>query len=315
MRIKKNIKLKKLTTFRIGGPARFFCVVKSKSDLKKARLFAADNKLRSFALGGGSNVLFMDDGFEGLVMKINNSDLAVIEDGRNSMVIRCGAGVPLAKLVAFASKKGLAGLEWAVGIPGQVGGAIRGNAGAFGGEMKDCLRSVNAINIVDEQHPVFECKHDSCGFSYRESVFKRKAGLVIWDCIIELKKGDRAAIRKNILEFARKRKEKQPPLGKYPSAGSIFKNPDAPREIIEIFQQDKGIECRSEKVPAGWLIECCDLKEKIVGGAMVSKQQANFIVNTGNARAEDVIILISLIKMKVRNEFGIQLEEEIQIVN
>ena len=315
MKFKKNVKLDKFSTIKIGGPAKFFCVVKSKSDLKKARQFAKDNKLKTFALGGGSNVLFLDDGFDGLVMNICNDKLEIIEDSKNMMLIKCGAGVPLSRLVSFSVKKGLVGLEWAVGIPGFVGGAIRGNAGAFGGEIKDSLISVNAINVKDKQHPVFECKRNSCGFDYRESVFKKNPDLVIWDCFIKLAKGDKAKIKKKTLEIAKKRSEKQPPLSKYASAGSIFKNPDAPKEVIESFQRDLGIECDTKKVPAGWLIESCDLKEKRVGDAMVNKQQANFIVNLGKAKAEDVLILISLIKMKVRNEFGIQLEEEVQVVN
>lgn len=308
------MKLDKYTTFKIGGPAKFFCVVKDKKDLKEAQKFAQEKKLNTYFLGGGSNILFSDKGFDGLVMKVQNEELNVIKKDNEKIIIKCGAGVSLSKLVAFSLKKGVSGLEWAVGIPGSVGGAIRGNAGAFGGEMKNCLLSVNAINVFDTQHPVFECKQESCGFAYRESIFKKNSGLVIWDCLIELARGDKNESKKKVLDFAKKRSEKQPPLAKFPSAGSIFKNPDASVELVQAFERDKGVECKAKKVPAGWLIESCDLKEKKVGGAMVNKQQANFIINNGKAKAEEVLILMSLIKMKVRNEFGIQLEEEIQVV-
>lgn len=314
MRIKKSIKLDKYSTFKIGGPAKHFCVVKNKSDLKDAQKFAKKEKLKTYFIGGGSNILFSDHGFDGLVVKVQNEKLDIPKKNQKKVIVECGAGVALSKLVAFSVKKGLTGLEWAVGIPGSVGGAIRGNAGAFGGEMKDCMLTVNAINICDAKHPVFECRQGSCGFAYRESVFKKNSGLVIWDCLIELEVGNRSEIKKKTLEYAKKRSEKQPPLAKFPSAGSIFKNPDVSSEILKAFERDKGIDCKAKKVPAGWLIESCDLKEKKVGDAMISKQQANFIINTGKAKAEDVLILMSLIKMKVRNEFGIQLEEEVQIV-
>jgi len=314
MRIKKNIKLAKYTTFKIGGPAKYFCVVRNMKDFKQAQQFAREKELKSYVLGGGSNVLFSDDGFDGLVMKIENEVLEITNKGEQKAKLKCGAGLPLSKLVSFAIKKGLTGLEWAVGIPGSVGGAIRGNAGAFGSEMKDCLVSANAINTSDKEHPIFECRQGSCDFDYRNSVFKKNPDLVIWECVIELEEGDKKKSREKILEYAKKRSEKQPLLADFPSAGSIFKNPQVNDELIKAFERDKGVDCRATKVPAGWLIECCDLKEKKVGGAMISKKQANFIVNSGKARAEDVVILISLIKMKVRNEFGVQLEEEVQII-
>lgn len=315
MRIKKNISLKKYTTYRIGGPAKYFCVVKSVDDLGKAQQFAKIKDLKLFLLGGGSNVLFSDDGFDGLVIKIQNDDLEMKEVSSSNVLVRCGAGTTLARLVDFSAKKGLTGFEWATGIPGLVGGAVRGNAGSFNFEIKDALKSVRAFDRnADNWGKMISVECLECDFSYRDSLFKQKSNLVIWDVIFSLKKGEKKEIKKQIAGYTKRRQEKQPPLAQFPSAGSVFKNPVVSEKVQKAFEEDKEIKCKEEKVPAGWLIERCGLKEKKIGDAMVSPKQANFIINMGQATAEDIIILLSLIKMKVRNKFGVQLEEEIQIV-
>jgi UDP-N-acetylmuramate dehydrogenase len=313
MEIKKNIQLKEHSTFRIGGPAKFFCEAGTIDELREALAWAKEKNERTYVLGGGSNALFMDNGFDGLVIKIFNKQLEM----KDKETILVGAGVVLMELVNFSVENELTGLEWAAGIPGLVGGALRGNAGAFNGEMKECVTKVRAIRIVDGSTADLELEeynHAQCEFEYRNSLFKKQEGYVVWNCEIELGGGDVEKSKELIKDILDKRKQKQPQLGEFPSLGSVFKNPIVNEDLRKQFEEDKNIQCRADKVPAGWLIEQCDLKEKRVGDAMVSPLQANFIVNMGEARAEDVLILISLIKMKVRNEQGVQLEEEIQIV-
>lgn len=324
MNFQKDVLLKNYSTFKIGGLAKFFCEARTLEELKEALDWAKKNKQRFFVLGGGSNVLFMDKGFEGLVVKITNHELGIMnhedekDQRKDTVCVRCGAGVNLMELVNFSIEKGLSGLEWAAGIPGMVGGAVRGNAGAFGGEMKDCLKKVRAICLDNyaggESLELSEFDNSRCGFGYRDSFFKKQGNFIIWDCEFELGKGDAQRSKELVRDILGKRKQNQPQLGEFPSLGSVFKNPTAEEKIRKQFERDKNVQCRGDKVPAGWLIEQCDLKEKRIGDAMVSPIQANFIVNMSQASSEDVLILLSLIKMKVRNEFGVQLEEEIQMV-
>ena len=313
MKIKKNIQLKEYSTFKIGGPSKYFCEIGELKDLEEAVNWSKKNKQRIFVFGGGSNILFMDKGFDGLAAKLSNNSIEIKNQDDEQVVVEVGAGVKLSNLVKFSIENSLTGVEWAAGIPGTVGGAIRGNAGAFGGQMKDSVVNVTAVKIAKDLKKK-EFNNKACEFDYRDSLFKKDKDLVIWESEFKLKKGKKDEIQKTFNEIIQKRKEKQPSLSEFPSAGSIFKNPVVKEAIRRQFEEDKNIECHSDKVPAGWLIEQCDSKEKRIGDAMVSPLQANFIVNMGDAKAEDVLILISFIKMKVRNEQGIQLEEEIQIV-
>ncbi|MEA1925947.1 MAG: UDP-N-acetylmuramate dehydrogenase [Patescibacteria group bacterium] len=315
MEIKKNIPLEKMTTFKIGGPARYFCAVENIDDLAEAQQFAVSNNIKTFILGGGSNILFSDRGFDGLVIKIQNEALSLKQETSGKYTIQSSAGTPLSKLAAFSIKNSLTGLEWAMGVPGLVGGAIQGNAGAFGSEMKDCISIVRTVDRESSNWSnLMEISCDDCNFSYRNSAFKENKNHIIWDCEINLSKGNKLEIEKKVLKYASHRSKKQPPLAKFPSAGSIFKNPVVSKKVHEAFEHDMEVKCRTDRIPAGWLIERCDLKGKRIGNAMVSRKQANFIINLGKATAEDVIILISFIKMKARNEFGVQLKEEIQVV-
>jgi UDP-N-acetylmuramate dehydrogenase len=348
MNLKEDVLLKNYSTFKIGGPAKYFCVCESLDELREVLGWARDNDEKTFILGGGSNILFGDKGFDGVVIKIMNNELRIMNQesritnklkkplnlpskkrGGRGIKIVCGAGVSLSKLINFSIENGLAGLEWAVGIPGTVGGAVRGNAGAFGGEMKDSVSAVRIVEIQEEGNKVQDARNKQipntnskiqiqkfdnkqCRFDYRSSVFKRGRDLIVWEVVLDLERGNKDESDRMIKEILLKRREKQP--FQYSSAGSVFKNPVVSEEIRKSFEADKKVECKDDKVPAGWLIEKCGLKSKKIGGAMVSEKQANFIVNVGNATADDVIILISLIKQKVRNGFGVQLQEEIEIV-
>ncbi len=322
--IQEQVSLKEHSTFKIGGLAKFFCEAKNTDEVIEALNWAQQNQTKIFILGGGSNVLFMDNGFNGLVIKLMSEDLEMIEQTEESATVRCGGGLSLATLVNFTFKNGLSGLEWAAGIPGTIGGAVRGNAGAYGGEIKDSVASVKGIKILfNENKKVaglenFEATNEQCTFEYRGSIFKKNKDLIITEVILKFPKGNPEEIKAKGEKFAGKRAKNSPPLGEFPSAGSIFKNPLVSQEIIEKFESDQelkcGVECAQGQVPAWWIVERSGCKGEKVGGAMVSTQHTNFIVNTGEATADNVLILISMVKMKVRNKFSVQLEEEVQIV-
>ncbi len=265
--LKENISLAKHTSFRIGGLAKYFFIAKTKKDLIKAIKASKQFNLPFFVLGGGSNILVSDKGFDGLVIKFETPKLS--------------------DLIKLSLENNLTGLEWLVGIPGTIGGAIHGNAGANGKSMKDIIKEVEVYNIKKNKIEKFSNK--DCKFKYRNSIFKNDKNLIILFAEIELEKGDSKKSKQIIKEILKDRIEKIP---KGYSAGSIFKNP-------------KGYS-------AGELIEKCDLKGKKIGGAQVSFQHANFIINfTGKAKAEDVMNLIKLIKSVVKDKTGIKLEEEI----
>jgi len=310
MKIQEKILLKDYSTFKIGGPAKYFVEAETLKDLKEASRWADEKKEKFMILGGGSNILFHDEGFNGLVIRLTNKKIKI----ENEDEVYCQAGLSLAELLTFSVKYKLTGLEWAAGIPGTVGGSIRGNAGAFGFEMKDVIKEVIYINLKTLEKE--KCSNKECKFDYRQSVFKEFDHKIIWEIKFKLSliKNDKD-IKNKIAEIINQRKERHPCLASTGSAGSIFKNPTVGDEIIKIFEKEKGVKCKSSQVPAGWLIDMCELKGMRMGGSKVSEKQANFIVNDQNGSANDVITLISLIKQKVRNSFGVQLEEEVEIVS
>jgi UDP-N-acetylmuramate dehydrogenase len=307
LKIRENVLLRDYTTFKIGGPARYFFVAKSKEDLKNAILWAKKKKLPFFILGGGSNVLFSDKGFNGLVIKLQNTQYEI----RNTNVI-AGAGVPLQKLVLEAVKKGLSGLENLAGIPGTLGGAIWGNAGAFGREIKDVVEEVEILRINGlTSWRIEKLKNKDCKFGYRDSIFKRKKNWIIWEATLKLEKGNKKEIEEKIKGILKLRKEKQPL--EFPSAGSVFKNVPIEKVPKKIQEKFKG-KIKDGFLPAGVLIEAARLKGFQIGGAKISEKHANFIVNVGNAKASDVKELIEKIKKEIKKKFKIQLEEEIKLV-
>lgn len=309
LNIQKNISLAKHTTFRIGGPARFFVEVKSENELVEALKYAKDNKLNFFILGGGSNVLVSDKGFDGIVIKcrIMDYELKIVEDGG---IIEAGSGVPLSKVVRESINSGLGGLEWAAGIPGTIGGAVRGNARAFGRDIGMTVESVKAVDINNMQ--VNDYSNSVCEFKYFGSMFKKNPNLIIIAVRIRLMKGAKEKSQNEAAEIIKKRISMQPHES---SPGSFFLNPIvSDRKLRSEFEKDTGKIPKDEKLPAGWLIDRVGLLGKKIGGAMVSEKHANFIINTGAATAEDVIILASYVKQQVRDKFGVELQEEVQYV-
>jgi len=302
--VKKNILLKNYTTFLIGGPAKYFFQAKTKRDLILAVKIAKKFRLPFFVLGGGSNLLVSDKGFKGLVIKILNSKFEILNGarrrreggGRVSSKIFTEAGTLLGHLVNATTRVGLTGLEWAVGIPGTVGGAVRGNAGAFRKSMKDIIKTVEAFDTKTGKIKIL--KNKDCKFGYRDSIFKKNKNLIILSAVLQLKKGRhppatrKKKIKNKIKKNLKQRKETQPL--NFPSAGSIFQNPPG--------------------FSAGELIEKCGLKGKRIGNVKIFEKHANFIVNLGGGKGKDVMGLIKIIKNKVKNKFGIVLEEEVQFL-
>ncbi len=319
--VQKNISLKNYITFKIGGKAKYFFAAKTKKDLILAITVAKKLKIPFFILGGGSNLLVSDQGYKGLVIKIENCKLKtelptkfwwranVKKRTKSSSPIencKVGAesGVPLGKLVNISIEKSLTGLEWAAGIPGTVGGAVYGNCGAFQKSMKDIIEKVEVFDT--EELRIMNYELSDCQFGYRDSIFKRNKNLIILSAKTQLKKGKKKEIQKKIKEYLNYKKEKQPL--NYPSAGSIFKNP--PRfSAGELVKEDKS---SSSRLAAARLIEKCGLKGKRIGSAKISEKHANFIVNLGGGKAKNVMRLINLAKKKVKKKFKINLEEEIQ---
>jgi len=286
--IRYGVSLSDYTSFHVGGPADSLIFPADLEDLYKILQWCLREKVPCFVLGNGTNLLVRDGGIRGLVISLSRvlGGIEVVGKDADGLV-RSGAGEALGKLVEFAWKQELAGLEFAAGIPGTVGGALFMNAGAFQGEMKDVVESVR---FMDAAGKIFTRNREECKFSYR-SMFLRN-GEVILEGRLRLKKGNVQEIRNRGEEIIRKRLAKHP--YDLPSAGSVFKNPP--------------------QGPAGKLIEEVGLKGMHIGDAQVSEKHANFIVNRGRARAQDILALIQRIREKVFHEKGIVLETEIRIV-
>lgn len=283
----ENELMSKHTSFKVGGPADIFVKVDNIEKLQCVLNTAADNKLPVFILGNGSNVLVTDKGIRGIVCKIELNIIEVTENGED-VFVTVGSGMKNAVLAQKLLNMEVTGFEFASGIPGTIGGAIKMNAGAYGKEIKDIVVSTRYMDHVGNISDLSLEEHE---FSYRNSVFHRQ-NYIILDTILKLKKGKKEEIEKLMEEYKNSRKEKQP--YDKPSAGSTFK--------------------RGENYITAKLIDECRLKGKQIGGAKVSDKHAGFIVNEGNATASDIIELIGLVKKTVHKQTGKQIDLEIEIV-
>ncbi len=306
MNIQKNILLKDYTTFKIGGPADYFVIAQSLEDVQEAVAYAKEKSLPILALGGGSNLLVSDAGFRGLVIKL---DLQTFDFNDTELTV--GAGVLVAYLINKSLEQGLTGLEFLAGVPGTVGGAIRGNAGTYGLAMSDV---VIEITYLDENYQVKTCQQNECNFAYRHSIFKEIKAIII-EAKLKLAHGDLEAARKLVLERLQYRQNTQP---NEPSAGCIFKNIEFKEVDIEDLKK-RGLVIdqftKHQKIPTAYLIEQAGLKGYTIGGVMISQKHANYMVNVNQATAEQVVMLISFIKQQIRDKYGIQLQEEVQLIS
>lgn len=314
-RLREQELMSKHTNFRIGGPARYFVDVVAQDEIEFIVRLAREEGLSWFVIGGGSNTLVADAGFDGFVIRMSNRNISI--DG---LKVIAGAGAITSAVARAAGDAGLTGFEWAVSLPGTIGGAVRGNAGCFGGEMKDVVESVSVFSPSHEEgerEGVGSLTNAQCGFRYRHSVFKEQPELVIYEVALALRPGDAETGRVQMDEYLAKRRAKQP-LEK-PSAGCLFKNVeerDLTFKQIELLDKATTGEWRriahDGQIPVGWLVERAECKGLRVGNAMVSEQHGNFVINLGNATATDVIAVSDAIRTRVRNQFGLELHEEVQ---
>lgn len=271
------------TTFRIGGPADFYVMPQTPQEIAEVIRLCREENCPYFILGNGSNLLVGDRGYRGVVIQLyKNFDGISIEGTK----VTAKAGAMLVRVAKEAGKMGLAGLEFASGIPGTIGGAMVMNAGAYGGEMKDVVTSVTVLTKDGE---VKILSAEEMKFRYRGSVIDEE-GFIVLECTMELQQGDPEAIKARMDELAVQRKTKQPV--EFPSAGSTFKRP--------------------EGYFAGKLIMDAGLRGYRVGGAQVSEKHCGFVINAGGATAADVMRLMKDVSDRVQEQFGVRLEPEVK---
>lgn len=271
------------TTFRIGGPARFFAVPQTAEQTAALLDYARETGLRHTVIGNGSNLLVPDEGYDGLVIRMPEEEPVWHENQ-----VTVGAGFSLARLAAQAAERGLGGLAFAQGIPGTVGGAVVMNAGAYGGEIADTL--VESVCYTPEG--IFRLTAGEHDFSYRHSVYSDQPQRIVLGAVFRLVPTDRAQLAAEMADYALRRREKQPL--EYPSAGSTFKRPAGHF--------------------AGKLIEDAGLKGFAVGGAQVSEKHAGFVINRGGATCADVLSLMEQVQHTVYARFGVMLEPEVRLL-
>ncbi len=278
------------TTFKIGGPAAFWCAPRNAVELRRILQHCRVQGVRVYLLGNGSNTLFDDAGFDGAVVDMRGLNEMKASDADTDLVrITAGAGQTLGRLCSKAQTLGLTGLEFACGIPGTVGGAVYMNAGAYGGELKDVLESVT---FLDSDLQLRTLPAADLKMGYRTSLFEENPDWCILSATVVLRHGDGAAVLARMQELLGRRKDKQPL--EWPSAGSTFKRPQG--------------------AFAGKLIEECGLRGFTVGGAQISEKHCGFVINRGGATCADVVALTEQVSRIVRDKTGFVLEREIRVV-
>ena len=296
MFICENDPMCKHTSFKVGGPARYFAKAENAEDLKAAIKLAREKGLPYFVLGNGTNLLVSDNGYDGVIITLAG-DFSAIEDLGNG-AFKVGAAVPLGRFARTTLKQGFAGIHKLAGIPGTLGGAIYMNAGAYGQEIGSCCTMVTAL---DESGNVHEIPANDCGFGYRQSIFQKNKAIIL-SATFQLPAASAegktvADLEAELAECMAKRKASQPL--NMPNAGSTFK------------RLDKGAADTPAQIAPGYYIEQAGLKGHRIGGAEVSTLHANFIVNAGGATANDIKQLSEFVQQKVAEKFGIQLKREI----
>lgn len=284
--VKIDEPMKKHTNFKIGGNADVFVIAKNIEEIKYVIKFSKENNIPLTILGNGSNVLVSDKGIRGIVLQIGLKEIKV--EKHENALIEVDAGAMLGALAQILLKQSISGFEFAAGIPGSIGGAIRMNAGAYGGEMKDIVKNVTVLN---EKGEINILTNEECEFSYRHSRFTNSKEIII-KATLELPFGNENEIKAKMDEYAQSRKEKQPL--NLPSAGSTFK---------------RGADFITAK-----LIDECGLKGYTSGNAQVSTLHAGFVVNLGNATAQDVLSVVNHVKQVVLEKTGKQIELEIELL-
>lgn len=279
--------MKKYTTFKLGGLADCLIKVDNVEDLKVILEFINKNNIPLTIIGNGSNILVLDGGIRGIVVKIDIKEFNISEND-NFIQVKVGAGNKNIELAQSLLKEEISGFEELSGIPGTIGGAIKMNAGAYGKEIKDILKEVT---VIDNQGNIKQMQNNEMQFEYRNSIISKEK-LIVLEAVLELQKGSKEEIKNKMYEYEMRRKEKQPL--EFPNAGSTFK--------------------RGNGFITAELIDKCGLKGYKIGGAEVSTKHAGFVVNTGNATAQDVIQLTNYIKEKIFEKYNKKIELEIEVI-
>jgi len=285
-KILENESLKKYNTYKIGGIAKLIVFPESVEKLVELLHIIKDNNIKYKVIGKGSNLIFSSKEYDGIIIKLDNLDKLEI-DGTKIVV---GAGYSLVKLSLETAKIGLSGLEFAAGIPGTIGGSVFMNAGAYKNDMSEIIES---IKVIDDNLNVVKMTKEDLDFSYRHSFLQQHKNYICVEATLNLAEANTDEIKEKINKRKSKRMETQPL--EYPSAGSVFRNP--------------------ENIPAGKLIEDAGLKGKMIGGAMVSNKHANFIINYDNATSDDIYNLINYVKDEIKKQTGVELKQEQEFVN
>lgn len=285
--ILKEEPMKKHTSFKIGGNADFFVIATELEEIKKILELSRRKNIPLTIIGNGTNILVKDEGIRGITLKLELKKMTKeVEEDKITYI--CESGLPLSLIATRALDDGATGMEFAFGIPGTLGGAIKMNAGAYGGQMQDIVQETT---YIDEDGDCYTINNDEHEFEYRSSIFSKIPAIILQTKLV-LKRGNKKEIEKTMQDNKKSRQDKQPL--EYPSAGSTFK--------------------RGEGFITSKVIDECGLKGCKVGGAQVSEKHAGFIINTGDATAKDVLELIKYVKEQVKQKTNLEIEEEIQII-
>lgn len=311
MHIRRAISLARQTRYRIGGKARYFVEAKTVVDVTAAVNWALENDIPFFFLGAGTNVLFSDRGFDGLVIKNNCGSIRRRPEG-----IFIHSGVAMSDAVDYFIRNKLRGLEWAGGLPGTVGGAVFGNAGCFGGEMKNAVVAVESLIVDHHKKRVIKYArtHRECGFGYRTSVFKQNGNEIITGVLLRGIPGDAKLLAQKAQSCIDYRKRFQPI--EYPSAGSTFKNillAEVSPKVFALFS-DVIKNDPFPIIPVAAVLDRLGLKGARIGGVEISAKHPNFFINTNNGTANEVAQLIAFAQRKAKKKYGVVLEPEIRVI-
>ena len=287
-KIKIEEPMSKHTSFKTGGNAEIFVIIEKENQIKKLLEYTRKNDIKLYIIGNGSNLIVSDEGVKGIVAKIAFEETIITKDEEN-IIVKAGAGVKVMALAQMLKQKEITGFEELSGFPGTIGGANYMNAGAYGKEMKDVILETKALNRETGEIEVLNNKEQK--LEYRSSIFKNKKYIIL-QTTMKFQNGKKEEIEQKMNEYLSQRKEKQPL--EYPSAGSTFK--------------------RGDGFITAKLIDECGLKGYQIGGAQISEKHAGFIINKDNATSKDILDLINYTKKKVFEKFGVQIEEEVEII-
>ena len=308
LKISENVPLRDCTRFAIGGPARWLVDVSSEESLPAAMAEIRRAGIRSVWIGGGSNLIVSDDGFPGVVLRYTACGIEV-----SGSAVRVESGAVLQSLVDFTIDRGLGGLETMTGIPGWVGGAIYGNAGAYGHSIQESVESVRVFDASTLNQSCFhEFDNAACSFAYRESVFKQRKDWIVTSAVLRLTPADSDGLRATADGILKIRNQKYPPS--MCCAGSIFKNLIVERLPESVRSQIPANVIREGKAPSAYFLEQVGAKGMSNGAIRVADYHANLIYNSGGGSSTELRPLIQILKSRVRERYGFDLEEEVQFI-